>query len=1589
LDGNNSGGISTNIATTPGAVYSLAFAYTRNPDSKGDEFIPKASVLINGQQIANVFPNYQNDWLALNWQYVSYVFTATSASTHLAIRSLDAPDDNTGVLLDAFSLATNAIAYYDFQGAAAATYTPSQVVNGWTVMANNVSVVRDPAHAFIGHTNYLALGTGSVSNGLPTFIGRTYTFTVAYTGSPNLTFATATLSLPGITNTTLATGGTNAPSWLQLSFTFTATSGSTPVVIKGVTPGLLLDGVVTESSGGLGGSLEFNAVSNVIADHVSATWSTNAELAVFASTNVTVQWSILADSLYALNYPGLGSLLQTGSGTLSLHHNLYADIYSGSPQLGGNQTLDFVNNVIYNWGLFSGLSDGTNDLQLGGSGLTNGLNYVGNYLIAGADTATYSANHYNITNVAFFGGVTNALAALWIFQTNNFIDSDNNGVLNGADTGWGMFTNDYSRLGRALPTPPVSVDEAYQAYEKVLDFAGTSLALRDSADTNIVTGVRSQTGRIISAAPNLPGLAVQLPYLDTDQDGLPDFWEATFTPGLVYVPSNNHDRDGDGYTDLEEYNNWLAGPHALTVTNAPVGVDLYQLCGGSGHLAFCVTNGINGVVYLTNVLGAVTNTSRSWSNSIAIFTPTNSAAGGSNYFGYASFACYVTNLDTAAYFGPVTVSVLVSAVPITSNTNFPPQITTLISGVASDPTNYGGSDYYHVVVTSNDYAALFELDNPTGPMATVLSYGLPLPSLSSHAYYTNAPAAPGNQQIAVLTNSRPVPLQAGDWYMAAVNESGSKVVYTAKITLLQKIYAPAFLYPSNSMVFTTFETVPLNLPCVAVDTNSPPLPLSFTLVSGPTGLSLSSGVIRWTPSETQAPSTNPVVVSVSNGGFSVTNAFKIIVEVSNAPPLLPTIPNQTVLVPGDQLLVTNTAWNPNVPANPLTYQLTTTVTGANQPSIDSNGIITWSPTIAQANVSYLFTTVVTDDVPLAVNGAHVSATNYFQVLVVPTPPVVPGQPQTTVIPAGEMSWFPVEVPANAIAATNTLLSASLPVNLWYSTNQPPGTSNPGDTELLSQVTSGVSVLTTNLAKSPTNLVPGGLYFLGVLNNSGVPVTNTLLVDFAYAVPLGLNLPVIPGQQVFAGDTLVVTNTASDANASAVLVYNLLSAPSGASINGNGIITWPTPAGIGPASFVITTVVNDSADNLSATNSFNVLVLPELPPGPPTTNVVGPNSLSWFVVNVPTNALQATNTLVFATAPVNLWYSANVPPTITSPTDAELLTNSFGGVSVFNTTSLPLLVPGSRYYLGVQNPNSVAVTNDLQVAFQVAFQAPFQLDVFSIVATNNAAGSNGFLITWYAPTNLQFHLQWTTALAPASWTNFNGVISFSSYLPGYSLFQYFDDGTQTGGFGSTRYYRLLQLISPTNTAPFFISTPGGFYANPNKMFVYTNSAQDWDVPAQLLTYAVTNTLVNGTNPPAAINVAINPTNGVITWTPSASLLGWTNFITTTVTDNGVPPQSATNLFIVVVSTNPPGPFARVIGGGSTPQFGRIVFSANGVQFQWTAPQHDQFQIRWSTNLMSAKWHSFPIVITSTTTNFSFVDTNTPLWLMKFYELLLLP
>ena len=125
-----------------------------------------------------------------------------------------------------------------------------------------------------------------------------------------------------------------------------------------------------------------------------------------------------------------------------------------------------------------------------------------------------------------------------------------------------------------------------------------------------------------------------------------------------------------------------------------------------------------------------------------------------------------------------------------------------------------------------------------------------------------------------------------------------------------------------------------------------------------------------------------------------------------------------------------------------------------------------------------------------------------------------------------------------------------------------------------------------------------------------------------------------------------------------------------------------------------------------------------------------------------------------------------------------------------------------------------------------------------------------------------------------------------------------------------------------------------------------------------------------------NLPVITTNGIITWTPTLVQAGLTNFITTVVSDNGAIPLTATNSYSVIVN---PIPF-----------FSSVQVTVEGVTLRWTAAASNQFQLGWTTNLLSP-WTYIPTnapYLTSTTTNFLYQDTNT-LTGMKFYRLRQLP
>jgi hypothetical protein len=199
-------------------------------------------------------------------------------------------------------------------------------------------------------------------------------------------------------------------------------------------------------------------------------------------------------------------------------------------------------------------------------------------------------------------------------------------------------------------------------------------------------------------------------------------------------------------------------------------------------------------------------------------------------------------------------------------------------------------------------------------------------------------------------------------------------------------------------------------------------------------------------------------------------------------------------------------------------------------------------------------------------------------------------------------------------------------------------------------------------------------------------------------------------------------------------------------------------------------------------------------GAPQTNTLASGGLVFYRVNVPANADEATNRLLFATGPLNVWFTTNLPPTIADPGDRLLIMNATNGSAVLDTNSTPELVPGSTYYLGVQNTNGAAVAYAVGVDFHLLLGTNAAPPISSITATNG-----GFLLTWYAPTNFQFQVRWTASLTPIAWSTFSNLIVYTGPVtPTNGRFWFLDDGTQFPP-GPMRFYQLV-LVGTTTNAP---------------------------------------------------------------------------------------------------------------------------------------------------------------------------------------------
>ena len=188
---------------------------------------------------------------------------------------------------------------------------------------------------------------------------------------------------------------------------------------------------------------------------------------------------------------------------------------------------------------------------------------------------------------------------------------------------------------------------------------------------------------------------------------------------------------------------------------------------------------------------------------------------------------------------------------------------------------------------------------------------------------------------------------------------------------------------------TVNELTTLTVTNTATDLVLPPPTLTYTLISPPAGATIgtNTGIITWTPSQTQSPSTNTFKTTVTDNGsppLSATNSFTVTVREVNVAPTLPIIAAQTVNELA-LLTVTNTATNANIHSTISGYTLVSPPAGA---SISTNGIITWTPSPTEGPSTNTLTTVVTNANPYDLVNPHLTATNSFTVVVLSRPLIV-------------------------------------------------------------------------------------------------------------------------------------------------------------------------------------------------------------------------------------------------------------------------------------------------------------------------------------------------------------------------------------------------------------------------------------------------------------------------------------------------------------------------------------------------------------------------------------------------------------------------
>lgn len=378
------------------------------------------------------------------------------------------------------------------------------------------------------------------------------------------------------------------------------------------------DAIVQNVRVRLGGGATYDGMgltgaNNSIIDHCSISWTIDESFSSRSGKNITLQRTLISEALNAAghaNYPAgnqHGYAATIGGDVGSFHHNLLAHNYGRNWSLGGGLDgnnyfagkLDITNNVVYNWG--SRTTDGG----------ASEVNFVGNYYKPGPGM---ELQRYALTmdHENDFAGMQRAY-----FNSNvmpGFFDETNQEFGRRSRLSNGVTINYETFVTSPFFPSYVTTQSAANAYKIVLSDVGCTQPELDNHDLRMInetlTGTYSVTGSVTGKkgfpdneadAGGYESYPVinRLANWDTDNDGLPNWWETikgtNVNSAIGDFSDSNADANLDGYTNLDEYLQWMSLPHYESPTGAKVSVNIQKLSRGfTTGVSYSVSNAVNG-----------------------------------------------------------------------------------------------------------------------------------------------------------------------------------------------------------------------------------------------------------------------------------------------------------------------------------------------------------------------------------------------------------------------------------------------------------------------------------------------------------------------------------------------------------------------------------------------------------------------------------------------------------------------------------------------------------------------------------------------------------------------------------------------------------------------------------------------------------------------------------------------------------------------------------------------------------------------------------------------------------------------------------